>query len=87
VDHPGRVDPVLRRQVHELRAVLDRPGDRFEAEVRIALLCDGLRQRLAGATEPPGVRRDRPLAHRLRALLDAGVVEGLTPAAYARSAQ
>ena len=78
VDHPGWVDAVLRRQVDGLHAVLERPGDRFEAEVRIALLCDGLRQRLAGATEPPGVRRDRPLAHRLRALLDAGVVEGVT---------
>ena len=52
VDHPGWADAELRRQVHELHGVLDHPGDAFEAEVRLALVCDRLRDRLAGAAEP-----------------------------------
>lgn len=78
VDHPGWADPALRREVDGLQASLDRPGDELEAEVRLALVVDGLRQRLAGASAPAVVRRDRPLAHRLRALLDSRVVEGLS---------
>jgi AraC-like DNA-binding protein len=78
VDHPGWVEPVLRRQVSALLDALDHPGDAFEAEVRLALAADGLRGRLSGATDPAVVRRDRALAHRLRDLLDARVVEGLS---------
>lgn len=82
VDHPGWAEPGLRRRVHELHAVLDQPrGDvdaRFEAEVRLALVVDALQHRLTGAIEAPVVRRDRPLAHRLRDLLDARVSDGLT---------
>ncbi|CAI9415651.1 HTH-type transcriptional activator RhaS [Nocardioides sp. T2.26MG-1] len=77
VDHPGWAEAGLRRQVHELHGSLDQPGDAFEAEVRLALVVDALEQRLAG-TEPPAVRRDRPLAYRLRDLLDARVTDGLT---------
>jgi AraC-like DNA-binding protein len=76
VDHPGWADAELRRQVHELHGVLDRPADAFEAEVRLALVCDRLRDRLSDA-DGPDVRRDRPLAHRLRDLLDARVVDGV----------
>lgn len=76
VDHPGWVEPALRRDVSALHDALRRPGDTFEAEVRLALVADGLRRRLAGA--PPVVRRDRPLAHRLRELLDARVVDGVS---------
>lgn len=76
VDHPGWVEPRLRREVSALHDVLDRPGDAFEAEVRVALVADVLRQRLAGAAEV--VRRDRPIAHRLRELLDAHIVDGLS---------
>lgn len=78
VDHPGWAEPALRGQVHELHAVLAEPGDAFEAEVRLALVVDALRQRLTGAAEPPVVRRDRPLAQRLRELLDERVVDGVT---------
>ena len=76
VDHPGWTDAGLRDQVDALHAVLDQPADAFEAEVRLALVCDRLRDRLTGTTEAD-VRRDRPLAHRLRDLLDARVVDGV----------
>lgn len=76
VDHPGWVEPALRREVSALHDVLRQPGDAFEAEVRVALVVDALRQRLAGA--PAVVRRDRPVAHRLRDLLDAHVADGLS---------
>lgn len=76
VDHPGWVEPALRRQVSALHDVLGAPRDAFEAEVRLTVVVDELGQRLAG--EAPAVRRDRPLAHRLRDLLDAHLVEGLT---------
>lgn len=76
VDHPGWVEPALRRQVSALHDVLATPADAFEAEVRLTLVVDQLRQRLAG--EETDVRRDRPVAHRLRDLLDARLVEGVT---------
>ncbi|MFC7492863.1 MULTISPECIES: helix-turn-helix transcriptional regulator [unclassified Nocardioides] len=76
VDHPGWVEPALRREVSALHDALGHPGDAFEAEVRLAVVTDGLRQRLAGTTHV--VPRDRPLAHRLRDLLDERVVEGVT---------
>ena len=78
VDHPGWVDATLRRQVHELHGALPHPGDAFEAEVRLALVVDALRGRLSSATAPPTRRRDRPLAHRLRELIDARLVEGVS---------
>lgn len=76
VDHPGWVEPALRREVSALHDVLAHPGDAFEAEVRVALVADALRQRLTGATAV--VRRDRTVAHRLRELLDARVADGLS---------
>lgn len=82
VDHPGWAEAGLRAQVHALHGALARPGEDvdagFEAEVRLALVVDALQQRLTGTTEPPVVRRDRPLAHRLRDLLDARVADGVT---------
>lgn len=77
VDHPGWTEPRLRREVSALIDAFDHPGDAFEGEERLALVADGLRRRLSRSTGT-AVRRDPPLAHRLRELLDARVVEGLT---------
>jgi AraC-like DNA-binding protein len=85
VDHPGWADPALRGSVHRLLGALEREGDELEAEVRLQLVADGLEQRLAGATAPAAVRRDPPLARRLRDLLDDGVVEGVSLSAAARA--
>src|SRR6478735_4276131 len=55
------------------------------SEVGLELVVDRLRQRLAGATAPAVVRRDPRLAHGLRDLLDAGVVEGVSLSVAART--
>ncbi|WP_432486651.1 helix-turn-helix transcriptional regulator [Kineococcus sp. SYSU DK018] len=76
VDEPALADPRLHRAVAALHATLLRPGEDLEAAERAALLVAGLRRCLEGR-EPPPVRRDAPLAARLRDLLDAHVVEGV----------
>ena len=74
VDRPDLRDPLLRRRVGQVHSALVRPGDELEAESRLTLVGERLRSRDgAGA-----VRRDPVLARRLRELLDARVVEGLT---------
>ncbi|WP_042391807.1 helix-turn-helix transcriptional regulator [Streptacidiphilus carbonis] len=79
VDTPAVDDPLLRRRVHQLHHALQLPGDELEAESRLALICGRLRghllRRTGSAPQPP---RDRTVAHRLRDLIDARVVEGLT---------
>lgn len=84
VDHPGWVDPALRGEVDRLLGALEHPEDQLEAEERLALVADALRQRLAGATAPAAVRPDPRLAHRLRELLDAAVVDGVSLPVAAR---
>ena len=76
VDHPGWTEPALRDRVSGLHTALEHPGDSFEAEVRLALVVDALRERLAHRVTAE--RRDRPLAQRLRTLLDSRVVQGIS---------
>ncbi|MEV8534315.1 AraC family transcriptional regulator [Streptomyces sp. NPDC051211] len=77
VDAPLLYDAALRARIHGLHRAL---GGRelFEAESRLAFVRERLRQRLSGrgpaGAQPPGVR----LAVRLRELLDARAVEGIT---------
>ncbi|WP_406170840.1 AraC family transcriptional regulator [Streptomyces sp. NBC_00996] len=76
VDGPDLVDPVLRRRVGQLHTVLAHPGDELEAESRLTLIAE----RLRGHLRPRLVeetRADRPLAHRLRELLDERLVQGI----------
>lgn len=76
VDSPVLVDPLLRHRIHQLHETLEHPGDALEAESRSALVIDRLRGHLTGR---PGRRPVNPaLAHRLRELLDARSVEGVT---------
>jgi AraC-like DNA-binding protein len=82
VDGPDLADPVLRHRVGQLHAALARPGDELEAESRLTLIGERLRTHLRpgpGAGTPPADRAaaDRPLAHRLRELLDERVVAGI----------
>ena len=83
VDGPDLRDPVLRLRVGQVHAALGRPGDELEAESRLVLvgerLRDHLRRRESGAARP-----DPVLAGSLRELLDAHVTEGLTLADAAR---
>ncbi|MCS0600511.1 AraC family transcriptional regulator [Streptomyces sp. LP11] len=79
VDGPDLRDPELRRSVGRLHAALARPGDELEAESRLTLVGERLRAHLRRrAAERPGAPRDPALAGRLRELLDARVVEGVS---------
>ncbi|MBZ3907889.1 helix-turn-helix transcriptional regulator [Streptomyces griseiscabiei] len=93
VDGPDLRDPLLRRRVAELHTALARPGDELEAESRLALVGERLREHLGKhhGTRQQTYQRTRQgtrqvlqgpgghtVAHRLRELLDERVVEGLT---------
>ncbi|QTD99361.1 helix-turn-helix transcriptional regulator [Streptomyces cyanogenus] len=77
VDSPDLRDPVLRRRVGQLHSALARPGDELEAESRLTLVAERLRDHLR---RRPRQRRlvDPVLAGELRELLDARVVEGIS---------
>ncbi|MET8766621.1 AraC family transcriptional regulator [Streptomyces sp. NPDC004658] len=78
VDSPDLRDPVLRLRVGQLHAALARPGDELEAESRLTLVAEQLRHRLR-RRRAAGGRQDGPvLARRLRELLDARVVDGVS---------
>ncbi|MFC9828435.1 AraC family transcriptional regulator [Streptomyces albogriseolus] len=81
VDRPDLRDPLLRRRVGQVHSALVRPGDELEAESRLSLVGERLREHLR-SREPAAPRRPDPvLARRLRELLDARVADGLTLAA------
>jgi len=76
VDRPSLPDVRLRRRVHELHAALAYPGEEFEAESRLSLIRERLQRHLgprSAARVPSG-----GVAHRLRDLLEARTVTGLT---------
>jgi AraC-like DNA-binding protein len=73
VDAPSLGDPLLRTRVHQLHRALEEPPG-LEAESRLALIADRLRQHLRGPAPPPAPDR---LAEDLRDLLDARMVDGL----------
>ncbi|QES04770.1 AraC family transcriptional regulator [Streptomyces venezuelae] len=78
VDGPDLVDPLLRRRVGQLHAALADPGGALEAQSRLALV----RERLRTHLRPGAVTDARPagpgVAHRLRELLDARLLDGVT---------
>jgi AraC-like DNA-binding protein len=77
VDGPDLVDPVLRRRVAQLHTALAHPGDELEAESRLTLIGERLRTHLRPRLVTGTPLPDRPLAHRLRELLDERLVEGI----------
>jgi AraC-like DNA-binding protein len=77
VSAPGFRDPVLRDRISRLHGTLSRPGEALQAESRLALVADRLRQHLADHPHATDVR-DRGPAARLRDLLDASVPDGLS---------
>lgn len=81
VDRPTLADPLLRDRVHRLHTALAEPGGELEAESRLAFVAERLVRHLDLRSAPrpaPGGRDAAVLADRLRQLLDARVVEGLT---------
>lgn len=78
VDHPGWADRPLLEEVDRLHEALTMPGDAFEAESRLTVVRDRLGRHLTGTGVDAAQVRDAPVARRLRDLLDARVVEGVT---------
>ncbi|MET7817488.1 helix-turn-helix transcriptional regulator [Micromonospora zamorensis] len=78
VDEPDLADPQLRDRIHHLHQVLAAPGDEFEAESRLALILERLRGQLRQRPPVEGQPAGPGLAVRLRELLDARTVEGVT---------
>ncbi|TCK22488.1 helix-turn-helix domain-containing protein [Pseudonocardia endophytica] len=76
VDQPHLPDPLLRRRIAELHGALD--DDALEAESRLGPITERLRTHLAPRLDVPVRLADRPLARRLRDLLDARLVDGVT---------
>jgi AraC-like DNA-binding protein len=76
VREPSIADGPLRQRVAALHAALAHPGDALEAESRLALIAERLRNHLRpGAAQ---VRAEADLAAAYRDLLDARIVPGLT---------
>ncbi|WP_030565654.1 helix-turn-helix transcriptional regulator [Streptomyces aureocirculatus] len=86
VDDPDIADPLLRRRVGQLHAVLGRRGEELEAESRLALVGERLRGHLRPRPGAEGRRPqlDRTVAHRLRELLDERLPQGVTLEAAAQ---
>lgn len=78
VDGPDLTDPLLRRRIAQLHAALATPGDEFEAESRLALISQRLREHLRPRLAVPGPVPDRGIAQNLRDLLDECLTEGTT---------
>ncbi|MEU2775156.1 AraC family transcriptional regulator [Streptomyces sp. NPDC007162] len=80
VDGPDLRDPLLRQRVGRLHTALARPGDELEAESRLTLIGERLRDLLRPRPDTRPATRRRPdpaLACTLRELLDERVTEGL----------
>lgn len=78
VDHPGWDDPELRAEVARLHRSVAEPGDELEAESRLALVTDRLTRHLRADAVEVRAPREPVLVRRLRELLDAHLVDGIT---------
>jgi AraC-like DNA-binding protein len=78
VDQPEYVDPVLRHRIHQLHGVLLDGTEDLEAQSRLTLIEERLRQHLRRNVADPPDRRDPGVASRLRDVLDASVPAGIT---------
>jgi AraC-like DNA-binding protein len=78
VDHPAFDDAALRSRISALHGALRPDGDRLEAESRLALVLERLAGHLDRDVRPAPAVRDDAAADRLRELLDARIVDGLS---------
>lgn len=77
VDGPDLAEPVLRRRVAQLHTALANPGDEFEAESRLALIGERLRDHLRPGPVPGRPGSCGGIARSLRELLDARLLDGI----------
>ncbi|TCC64358.1 AraC family transcriptional regulator [Kribbella pittospori] len=78
VDQPEYVDPLLRHRLHQLHGVLLDGREDLEAQSRLTLIEERLRQHLQRNVLDPPDPRDPGIASRLRDVLDANVPAGIT---------
>lgn len=78
VDSPVLDDPLLRHRIHQLHLALEHQGDELEAESRLALVSERLRDHLRRRVESRARVQDAGIAHRLRELLDERFVQGVS---------
>ncbi len=78
VDQPDHGDPALRTAVDRVHRALEQPGDELEAESWLALATASLGRHVSGADPVPPRRHAPTVARRLRELLDAHVVDGIS---------
>ncbi|WP_238176094.1 helix-turn-helix transcriptional regulator [Kribbella albertanoniae] len=78
VDQPEYADAALRHRIHQLHGVLVDGDDDLEAQSRLTLIEERLRQHLQRKVTGPPDQRDPGAARKLRDLLDANVPAGIT---------
>lgn len=78
VDRPGWSDPLLRSELDLVHRAVAHPGDELEAESRLALAADRLARHLRGQAVEAVAPREPALVGRLRELLDAHLVDGIS---------
>ncbi|GAB2570220.1 helix-turn-helix transcriptional regulator [Kribbella endophytica] len=78
VDQPELLDPLLRQRIEQLHGVLALGQETLEAESRLTLIEERLRQHLKRQVIAPPDRRDAGVASRLREVLDAHLPGGIT---------
>ena len=78
VDQPELLDPLLRQRIEQLHGVLALGQESLEAESRLTLIEERLRQHLERQVIAPPDRRDAGVASRLREVLDAHLPGGIT---------
>jgi AraC-like DNA-binding protein len=83
VDQPAFVDPLLRQRIHQVHRALRTSGEELEAESRLTLVRERLRERLARAEAGTAEALSGTAAQLLRDLIDARIVDGVSLAAAA----
>ncbi|WP_241779831.1 helix-turn-helix domain-containing protein [Streptomyces natalensis] len=78
VDGPDLADGLLRRRIGQLHTALAHRGDELEAQSRLALIRERLRTHLRPGLVARRPAPDHGVAHRLRELLDARLLQGVT---------
>jgi AraC-like DNA-binding protein len=78
VDQPEYVDPLLRHRIHQLHRVLRDGREDLEAQSRLLLIEERLKQHLTRHVVDPPEVADAGVAARLRELLDSRVADGIT---------
>lgn len=78
VDQPVLPDALLRQRISQLHRAVDRPGEEFEAENRLAFIAERLCWHLRGRRGPDPPTAGSRVADELRGLIDGRFRESVT---------